>query len=424
MSAQSQTRPPLNDEQEAALGSILSWLDDPSESFMVLEGPAGTGKTFLVQELRKRMKGRTVYTAPTNKATRELRKSVTTPDYKAECRTIYSLLGLKLEANGEVKELSAPEDPVDLSDFRLVVVDEGSMINENLRQWIKQAAEQYHVKFLFMGDRYQLPPVGEKRSPIWLIKNRVVLTKIERYHNQILKLATGLRGAIDMAFPKVDFRNDNADGEGVWVFDERKFREQILDRADEFAKPDKSKVIAWRNVTVDSFNAIIRSRLFRNEIEPWLPTDRVIFTSPARNLDDAPMASTDDEGTVERVEVDSHPIYSEFRCFRLTIVMDYGPPAVAWVIHPDSQLAFARRSEELAQDARVNRRLWGKFWEFKEAFHSLRHAYAITAHRAQGSTYENAFVNWRDILLNRERHEAYQCLYVAATRPKKQLIAG
>jgi ATP-dependent exoDNAse (exonuclease V) alpha subunit len=65
--------------------------------------------------------------------------------------------------------------------------------------------------------------------------------------------------------------------------------------------------------------------------------------------------------------------------------------------------------------------LWKKFWAFKESFHSARHAYAITAHRAQGSTYQIAFVDYRDILLNRNRQEAARCLYVATSRPKKEL---
>lgn len=416
---------PLNEEQEGAIDTILRWLEDPSEPFLVLEGPAGVGKTFLIRELRKRMRGRTVYTAPTNKATRELRKSVTSPDYKPECRTIYSLLGLKLEPNGEVKELSAPEDPVDLSDFRLVVVDEASMINENLRRFIKEAAADYGVKFLFMGDRYQLPPVGEERSPIWLIKNRVVLTKIMRYDNQILTHATAVRAAIDSPIPSIKLLNDNDGKQGVWTFDERQFRAQILDRADEFAKPDMAKAIAWRNVTVDGLNKLIRARLYRNDADsPWLPTDRVIYTAPARDLDDKPMASTDDEGTIERVETDWHPIYGDFKCFRVTISMDEGAPTIAWVLHPEAQLKYAEHLENLAADARTNRRLWGKFWDFKDAFHQLRHAYALTAHRAQGSTYKSVFTNWRDILLNRNRKEAYQCLYVSDTRPKTELVLG
>lgn len=419
------TQPTLNDEQEVAVTAILKWVDDPNEAFMVLEGPAGTGKTFCVRTLPDRMKGRIIYTAPTNKATRELRKSVTRPDYKPECRTIYSLLGLKLEPNGEVKELSAPEDPVDLSDYRLVVVDEGSMISEKLRQWIKQAAESYGVKFLFMGDRYQLPPIGERRSPIWLIKNRIVLTKIMRYDNQILNFATAVRQAIDTAIPQIDIKADNDGTQGIWTFNDAVFRAQLMDRADEFAKPGMSKAIAWRNVTVDGMNKLIRSRLFRHDAsEMWLPTDRVIYTGPARDLDDEPMASTDDEGTIERVEEDWHPVYGDVQCYRITIGMDDGAPTIARVIHPASQFAFARRLNDLAAEAKANRSAWGKYWDFKEAFHSIKHAYALTSHRAQGSTYEHAFVNWRDILLNRDRHEGFSSLYVSSTRPKTQLIMG
>jgi exodeoxyribonuclease-5 len=94
------------------------------------------------------------------------------------------------------------------------------------------------------------------------------------------------------------------------------------------------------------------------------------------------------------------------------------------VLAPESQVAYDRKIEELAQAARINGRKWKAFWDFKESFHSLRHAYAITAHRSQGSTYDTAFVDWQDILTNRSRGEAFRCLYVACTRPKRALVLG
>ena len=92
----------LNAEQSAALEAIENWLSG-SSSFFVLSGGAGTGKTFCIRELVNRVKGRFIFTAPTNKATRALRESVTSKEYHPETRTIYSLLGLRLEPNGEVK---------------------------------------------------------------------------------------------------------------------------------------------------------------------------------------------------------------------------------------------------------------------------------------------------------------------------------
>lgn len=95
-----------------------------------------------------------------------------------------------------------------------------------------------------------------------------------------------------------------------------------------------------------------------------------------------------------------------------------------WVLGQDrrTQAAWKAEKERLLQQARENSRLWPGFWTFLETFHSVRHGYAITAHRSQGSTYEQAFVNSSDIFCNQNRSEAFRCLYVAATRPKKRLF--
>jgi exodeoxyribonuclease-5 len=419
---------PFNPEQTAAIELMLAFLDDPEEFYFVLKGSAGTGKTYCIRELPNRIKGRIVYTATTNKATKELRRSVTTKEYKPDCRTIFSLLGLRLEASGEVKELSAPEDPVDLSSYRVVVVDESSMINENLRAFIKQAAEEHGCKFIFMGDPAQLPPVGEARSPIWRIKNGAELLKVERHDNQILALATRIRNVVDHPAPTIRLLSDHDadDSQGVWLKSRKDFDQMIRAEANimGFSRQNGSKAIAWRNVTVDGLNKMIRDTIFDNPAEFWLPTDRVIFTSPAKDLDDETIATTDDEGEINRVDTEYHPIHGDCKIYRISITLDDGPAVVARVLHQESQLHYNKRCEELAAAAKSNGRLWGKFWDFKDAFHSLRHAYAVTAHRAQGSTYDTAFVDYRDILLNRNRQEAYRCLYVACTRPKRALVLG
>ena len=415
----------LNEGQALALSAITQWLADPTfQPFFVLRGSAGTGKTYCVRELVNQSRGRFIFTAPTNKATKVLRESVTTKDYQPECRTIYSLLGLRIEANGEVKELTVPEDPVDLSQYRAIVVDEGSMINKQLCDYIKQVAEQYKIRFLFLGDPAQLPPVGEDSSPIWQFANGAHLTKVMRHDNAILELATRLRDQVDRFSPSIKLEANNDGEQGIWQSKGSEFAKGILEDADSgnFELPYGSKVIAWRNVEVDKFNQMIRNRIFQNPTSPWLSGDRVLFTAPAKDLDDEPMASTDDEGIVTRVEEEYHAQYGEFKIHRISITLDDNRTVVARVLHPDSAADYARKIEELSIIARGNSRKWKDFWLFKEAFHTLKYAYAITAHRAQGSTYETAYVYWQDILLNRNRQEAFRCLYVAVTRPKVALI--
>jgi exodeoxyribonuclease-5 len=122
------------------------------------------------------------------------------------------------------------------------------------------------------------------------------------------------------------------------------------------------------------------------------------------------------------VDTEWHALAGDFKIWRIAITLDDNRPVIARVLHEDSQATFAQHTEQLAAAARGNSRLWKKFWEFKDLFHSLRYAYAITAHRSQGSTYDTAFVDWQDILANHNRQEAYRCLYVACTRPKRALI--
>lgn len=421
-------RPALNEEQQGSVNLMLDFLDDPFQNFFVLEGSAGTGKTFSILNFAQQCKGRLVFTAPTNKATKVLRDTVTSDDYKPECLTIYKLLNLKLEASGEVKELSFPETDIDLSRYAAVVVDEGSMISSKLFEFIVKIAEEQHVKFIFMGDPYQLPPVKEPRSLIWTLPcPKARLTKIMRFDNQILKLTDSVRRKLDHPAPQFAPVNDNANDEGVWAMRGPDLLAQVDRFAanGQFSTPTGAKALAWRNVTVDQLNARIRSRIFPEAHETkWLVGDRLIVMEPAKNLNDEIIATTDEEGIVIKVETGEHPVWREYKTWIVVITTDNNEVIRLELLHEDSQELFSRQLNEYKQAALLDRRKWKDYWMFYESFHRARHAYALTVHRSQGSTYENAFVLWKDVLGNFNRREAFQCLYVATSRPKKRLYLG
>ena len=94
----------LNEQQATAVDAVMSWLTDKeADPFFLLAAVPAREKTFTMQEIVRRVRGRVVFTAPTNKATRVLRLTLTQDDYRPGCKTIYSLLGLTMAANGEVK---------------------------------------------------------------------------------------------------------------------------------------------------------------------------------------------------------------------------------------------------------------------------------------------------------------------------------
>lgn len=419
-----QLKNPLNAEQQEALSAMLDFMKGP-ELFFLLQGYAGTGKTFTLREFLHQYKGRVIFTAPTNKATRVLRETLRSDDYRPACKTIYSLLGLKMETNGELKELREPDKEIDLTDYKVVVLDEGSMVGTVLMPHIQRAAEQFNLKFIILADFAQLPPVGEKVSPTQSITTGSYLQTVMRYDNQILKLATDTRNKLSHPFPTFNAVSDYANDEGVWALNKIEFNARLLQAAEagQFTRINGTKALAWRNTTVDQLNTMIRQRIFPNSWQSrFLPEDRVILTEPAKNLEGDMIASTDEEGKIDRVTIAPHPIHSRYKTWTLAVTTDDNKSILLYVLHEDSTLDFNSEVNALAIRAKVDRRLWKDFWELKEAFHSVRHAYALTVHRAQGSTYESVFVDYRDILLNRNRLEAFQCLYVACTRPKKQLF--
>jgi exodeoxyribonuclease-5 len=415
----------LNPEQELAVTALLDFIadPDPESPFFVLKGFAGTGKTFImrtvIERCSKSAQGRFAFTSPTNKAAKVLR-SVT-----GSACTIYSLLGLRIEKNGELKTLTTGEKPADLSELDVIFLDEASMVNRFLFKLLGEIAGESNLKIVFMGDAGQLPPVGEAESPVWAEPNGAALTKVMRHDNQILTLVTAIREQINSWTPSIVIASDNADGHGVWKCTKDTFKKAIMAAAEKgaFGDGSKGKVIAWRNVRVAEYNDLIRYSIFGAAAKPghYLVGDRVVATGPCKRNDDL-LLSTDDEALVEGVIETVHPMESKYKAIELKCRTETNTMIRLLVLHPDSQAMFDNDCQELAHAAKGNPKLWKKFWNLKELFHDIKYGYAITAHRSQGSTYETVFVDYMDILYNRNRKEAFQCLYVACSRPTTKLI--
>lgn len=419
----------FNQEQQAAVESMMRFLDS-KEQYFLLSGSAGTGKTFCIQYLIECLpKLKVILTAPTNKATKVLKTTLTRDGYFPLCKTTYSLLGLQLAPTGEIKELRVSERRKDLTEYKVIIVDEASMISMKLWEHIQQASDEFRLKFIFMGDRSQLPPVKEAFSPIWeYITSKADLTQVMRFDNQILTLATRIRAEVDKMLPSIKLLNDNDEIEGVWYDSSTAFvnKMRTLARAGEFNNPERLvKAIAWRNAVVKDMNLLIRGQIFDNSKDSvWLAGDRIILTAPANGLEGEQIACTDEEGTIERVSVAQHPTQGDYKCWCLEVIGDNNKQLQLWVLHESEERKYQNQLANMALEARAIPRKWKDYWEFADTFHKIQYGYAITAHRAQGSTYHTAFVDWRDILSNRNRNEGFRCFYVAATRPKKKLILG
>lgn len=417
----------LKPSQRVAFDRIVQFMSNPLERFFRLAGYAGTGKTYLLGCVAEHFSNLAqAGTAPTNKATKVFSKKL--PIYGSTCKTIYSFLGIKMEADEDRLILKFPQKPADLNKWDLVYVDEGSMLQENMVEYIEHLSDLYpHIKWILSADRAQLNPVGERESKIWMLDvAEVEMVDVVRYDSQILNLATHIRNQI-IAFPNWDLRirSDHKNKEGVWRKKQKDFLGllEIAAKQNLFHEVDHTKAIAWRNATVGQLNDLIRFHTYGRHAyrERWITGDRIMIASPV-TVEGRIRANIDDEGTITKVSVTHNTHYKDLMCYNIIVKMDEGGTLELTLIHENSENDLAVKLNELAEIAKKDRRQWKYFWMLKETFHKIRYSLAITSHRSQGSTYRNCFVDMQDILTNRDKLEALRSLYVASTRPTTSVI--
>ena len=62
---------------------------------------------------------------------------------------------------------------------------------------------------------------------------------------------------------------------------------------------------------------------------------------------------------------------------------------------------------------------WRKI--FDELFANVSYGYSITTHKAQGSGFQDAYVDPNDMLQNSKSVEAHKCAYTSVTRASNEL---
>lgn len=415
----------LKGDQPKAKQAILDWLNN-SKAYQLFAfmGVAGSGKSTLVKNLisSKELAKYTVHlTATTNKAAATLAEITGNTNVK----TIHSLLGLTMDEDGEEIKLKPPDKEVIFSSKEIIVVDEGSMANAELTKYILAT----RTKVLIIGDNYQLPPVGELKSPLFKLcrdnSSYVMMRQVLRFDSELINLSVDLRNCITEKNYQSPLKSM---GEQVIVYPGKdEFYTELLSDLS-VHKFKQTKIIAWRNKTVDEYNSIIRSELgFSREFELG---ESLFSASPIYDEQDNLIGSVDTDLFIENLEVVpriiSMPglVETTIESYKLTVSGGYrGTVYIA-----KDKKAYNQYVSYLASLAKNSsgfgkKEAWRKFWKFKHSFILVRYGYAMTAHRSQGSSYDSVFVDQRDILVNKDKITAFKCLYVACTRPRRKLYS-
>ena len=260
----------LNDQQRFALRELEKFFNS-EETVFSLQGYAGTGKTTIMKVFDKYLNNRflkPLYVSPTHKANAVTRAN----NPEAIAKTIHSLLGLSpdydvLKDSFNLANLKFSSTSGMSSDVKntIIIVDESSMLEDSLTDYLVEKSKIDNNKIIFIGDPAQLSPVGQDTEAKALnYSSKVELTKVERTgDNAILKDATSLRENNTLSY--ITDLNDKGDGiiytnkESTLSF----FLRNIVNK-DSFKNPLELRILTGENKYIPSFNKIIRNILFGN----------------------------------------------------------------------------------------------------------------------------------------------------------------
>ena len=464
----------LNDGQKYAFVKIVEHINNPRHDIIRLKGFAGSGKTYLTKRVIEYIN--TVYpkhqialTAPTNKAVQVLSKNSPYSDKsnvfedfgtvsgKIVFCTIHKLMALKEVIDDEGNQSFLPDKSNSaILNYQYVVIDESSMLSDQLYKQLILFKDK--VKLIFMGDPCQIPPIKQTSSFIFSSKCDLNILDLEltemmrqKGEHPIVDLSVEIRKNLTSAFPVgrlVTKINDN--GDGIVHIDGKRNRKQMLEIISKFFKcssfeqsSNYVKIIAWRNATVKSLNGIVRESLFGKNLPRFVVGDRIIANkalfvrSYNRNFNATTYtikANTSDEFVIMSVNVqDIH--FKEITKYNLFSAIDV--TLKCWiikarngistidicVIHEESVKEYQELLTDLKNTAKKKKDAlyWSVYYNVVKWSDDINYNYAISAHKSQGSTYDNVIIIEEDIDYNPNIIERNRIKYTAYTRAKHRL---
>ncbi len=410
----------LNQEQRDAFADVLDFINDPNRKFHRVSGGAGTGKSFFISKVADdilKHKGanstlRSVaITATTNKAAAVLKGSM--QHRRSEIETIYSFMNLRVHNDFNTGEQRVvPTAKWTVHTGTLIIVDEASMVNRNLYDYIDKGTTN-DCKILFVGDKNQLAPVKENISPVYSnAKSESFLTKAVRQENQqaLMDLAdmakeTVLTGKF-FPIPSVPGVIDHITGNQM---------KGILER--DFAQEDASRrILCYTNQRVRDYNLYVRQ--LRGYTQNYEVGEMLTNNSAAELVDKTRLYTDQVVQVIERSDPYENPNLVPGVILDMVDLVVQDPETLA--IYEVTVTEDPNDREEVLKYWK-SRKKWDRFFKFRDNHPDLRSVAASTTHKAQGSTYNEVIVDLADIGKSTQEEQTARLLYVALTRPRNRL---
>lgn len=275
----------LNSEQQKALESIDTFLRSKQKLY-ILEGFAGTGKTTVITTLlssRKFYSKDVVMSATTNKAVSVLQSMFANKYEHIDFKTIHKLCKIKriIGFNGDIS-FNLNESPNNstkrksIFNYDIIIIDECSMISQKILSLIVSLSNRIKGKIIFLGDRYQLPPVNETISEVFKLPiTSSKLNKIIRCSDNVVEFAGRIRNSIDTG---KNISTKGCKGDDLICFKKGNI---WLDQYIQFFNPNNNDILlAYTNSRCRDINKYIRKNIYGDlSNETYIPNEIIVFNN-------------------------------------------------------------------------------------------------------------------------------------------------
>ncbi len=442
----------------------------------VLTGFAGTGKTFLSARLielalaipgalgvrDERGKWETLPTVvivtPTHKAARQQERALAAYGLKdVRVVTLHSALGLRpVRQEGEEVFQPDPEaTPLIGEHTDLVVLDETSMVSAGLAAQLLEAMPP-SAALVAIGDPAQLSPINDPAPcPLLEAPIHAHLSEVVRHAGPILALATATRELGSGRPPFTSNRGDHSavvahQGFAAWKREALKACRTAARAGDN----DAARVLCWTNAAAERFNLDLHTAIYGPSAPPYVVGQPVVSIGVILGPDDSPLVGSTCEMELLSVAPGEGALGGdELLCVREALLGKRKtkagaslPPWKWWAIEAlvsgsrgrrvsfqvlcqehlqswrkaNSAIATLAREEKEAGNETGSKELWHRYWQRKDRFAVISPVWAMTIHKAQGSTFEQVFLH-PDVDRNPDGTVLNQLAYVGITRASRVL---
>lgn len=446
--------PPTSEQLEAVRMFAAFLFDADGHSVFVLRGSAGTGKTTvasLIVRTLDRLKQKVMLLAPTGRAAKVFSLGAAHPAF-----TIHRKIYRQKSFTGDMSGFNLNDN---LYQNTLFIVDESSMISNAglsdnfgsgrlLDDLIRFVYSGKDCRLMLMGDRAQLPPVGEEESPALsatvlhgygLSVRQTDLNRVLRQGESsgILWNATRIRALIThdavTQLPKIRF-SSFAD---IQVMPGNELIESLANSYSRVGM-DETMVITRSNKRANIYNQGIRNSVLDREEE--LSTGDMLMV--VRNnyywseKEKAPMAfvANGDRVMVRRVrnirELYGFRFADVLMCFpdyddyemQATVLMDTLRSEAPALTRTQGDQLFQAVMEDYADVPLKSDRL--KRVKVDGYFNAIqvKYAYAVTCHKAQGGQWAHIYLDQGYMTDDMLSADYIHWLYTAFTRATEKLF--